>query len=99
MALARSENTSQRFYSMSAQIGAERKAYYDLLEKTQRSDLEITPWLTWFLDCLNRAFDGTQSILANVLKKARFWEKHARRLSMSASWTCSIACWKASKAA
>jgi Fic family protein len=78
MALARSENTSQRFYSMSAQIRVERKAYYELLEKTQKDDLEITPWLTWFLDCLDRAFDGAESILGNVLKKARFWEKHAK---------------------
>jgi Fic family protein len=78
MALARSENTSQRFYSMSAQIRAERNAYYDLLEKTQKGDLDITPWLTWFLSCLDRAFDGTENILGGVLRKASFWEKHDR---------------------
>lgn len=78
MALARSENTPQRFYSMSSQIRAERDAYYDLLEKTQKGDLEITPWLIWFLDCLDRAFDGAENILADVLRKARFWEKHAK---------------------
>ncbi len=77
MALARSENSSQRFYSMSAQIRAERKAYYDILEKTQKGDLDITAWLEWFLDCLDRAFDGAETILAGVLKKARFWELHA----------------------
>ena len=77
MALARSENTSQRFYSMSAQIRQERNAYYELLEATQRGDLEITPWLEWFLGCLDRAFDGSESIFANILKKARFWERHA----------------------
>jgi Fic family protein len=76
MALARSEDTSQRFYSMSTQIRQERKAYYDLLEATQKGDLEITSWLTWFLGCLDRAFDGAENILANVLKKARFWERH-----------------------
>jgi Fic family protein len=78
MTLARSESTSQRFYSMSAQIRAERSSYYDMLEKTQKADLEITPWLTWFLGCLDRAFDGAENTLANVLKKARFWEKHAK---------------------
>lgn len=77
MALARSENSSQRFYSMSAQIRAERKTYYDILEKTQKGDLDITAWLEWFLDCLDRAFDGAETILAGVLKKARFWELHA----------------------
>ncbi|HZT26534.1 MAG TPA: Fic family protein [Pseudolabrys sp.] len=77
MALARSEQTSQRFYSMSAQIRQERNAYYDMLENTQKGDLEITPWLDWFLGCLDRAFDGAESILANVFKKAQFWEKHA----------------------
>jgi Fic family protein len=77
MALARSENSGQRFYSMSAQIKREQQTYYDILEATQKADLDITPWLEWFLDCLSRAFDGAETILASVLKKARFWEKHA----------------------
>jgi Fic family protein len=77
MALARSEKSAQRFYSMSAQIRQERSAYYDILEATQKNDLDITPWLEWFLGCLDRAFDGAETILGAVLKKARFWEKHA----------------------
>ena len=77
MALARSEHTAQRFYSMSAQIRAERKAYYDILEKTQKDGLDITPWLTWFLACLRRAIGGAETILANVLAKADFWKAHA----------------------
>lgn len=76
LALARSENNAQRFYSMSAQIRLERKAYYDMLERTQKGDLDITPWLMWFLDCLERAFEGAESIVGNVLRKARFWELH-----------------------
>ncbi len=76
MALARSEGSAQRFYSMSAQIRHERNAYYDRLEATQKGDLDITPWLDWFLSCLGRAFEGAEAILANVLFKARFWEKH-----------------------
>jgi Fic family protein len=75
--LARSENTAQRFYSMSAQIRKERNAYYDILESTQKADLDITRWLEWFLDCLDRAFNGTETTLAAVLNKARFWEAHA----------------------
>jgi Fic family protein len=77
LTLARSENSAQRFYSMSAQIRQEPNAYYDILEKTQKRDLDITPWLEWFLDCLDRAFDGAETISANVLDKARFWEAHA----------------------
>jgi Fic family protein len=77
MALARSEKSAQRFYSMSAQIRLERKAYYDMLEQTQKGSLDVTPWLIWFLDCLDRAFDGAEDTLASVLKKARFWETHA----------------------
>jgi Fic family protein len=75
--LARSENSAQRFYSMSAQIRRDRDAYYEILEMTQKGDLDITLWLGWFLDCLDHAFDGAETILAAVLKKARFWEKHA----------------------
>jgi Fic family protein len=77
LALARSEDSSQRFYSMSAQIRLERKAYYDSLEATQKGDLDITRWLNWFLGCLDRAFDGAENVLTGVLRKARFWEKHA----------------------
>ncbi len=76
--LARSENSAQRFYSMSAQIRHERNDYYDILERTQKGTLDITPWLEWFLGCLGRAFDGTETTLAAVLRKARFWERAAR---------------------
>lgn len=77
LALARSETSGQRFYSMSAQIRKERNAYYEILEQTQKGDLDITPWLAWFLDCLDRAFDAADAILATVLAKARFWDLHA----------------------
>jgi Fic family protein len=73
MALARSEQTAQRFYSMSAQIRQERKAYYDILEATQKRNMDITPWLRWFVECLDRAFDRAEDVLANVFRKARFW--------------------------
>lgn len=75
--LARSEGSAQRFYSMSAQIRIERKAYYDILESTQKGGLDITPWLVWFLGCLDRAFDHAEETLSKVLAKAQFWEKHA----------------------
>ena len=77
MMLARSDGAPQRFYSMSAQIRKERKAYYAILETTQKGDLDITAWLEWFLDCLGRSFEGAESILAAVLRKARFWEQRA----------------------
>jgi Fic family protein len=76
MALARSEGSSQRFYSMSAQIRIERKAYYDTLEATQKCGMDVTPWLTWFLACLGRAFEGAEATLTSVMSKARFWEQH-----------------------
>jgi len=76
LVLARSEGSPQRYYSMSAQIRRERKAYYDILEQTQKSTLDVTPWLDWFLACLGRAIDGSQTTLALVLAKARFWQEH-----------------------
>jgi Fic family protein len=77
MLLARSERSAQRFYSISAQIKAEQGKYYDKLEETQKGDLDITDYLDWFVGCLDRAFDGAETILANVLRKAKFWELHA----------------------
>ena len=75
MGLARSENSPQRFYSMSSQIRQERGAYYDMLEQTQKGTMSVTPWMEWFLGCLGRAIDGAQSALGAVLAKARFWER------------------------
>jgi Fic family protein len=74
MVLARSEHSAQRFYSMSAQIRHERNDYYEILERTQKGTLDVTPWMEWFLGCLGRTIDGAQTTLASVLKKARFWQ-------------------------
>jgi Fic family protein len=76
-ALARSEGSSQRFYSMSSQIRAERSAYYDMLEHTQKSSLDITDWIEWFLACLDRAITATETTLGAVFRKATFWDKHS----------------------
>ena len=82
MQLARADGSRERFYSMSNQIRQERNAYYDILEKTQKSihatkdGIDITSWLAWFLSCLGRALDATENTLSGVFKKARFWESH-----------------------
>lgn len=78
MALAQSENSRQRFYSMSTQIRHERKQYYTTLARTQKSDLNITRWQEWFLGCLVRAVEGAQETLGSVLQKSRFWERFAQ---------------------
>ncbi len=72
--LARSEKSTQRFYSMSTQIRAERNKYYEILERTQKGSMEISEWLQWYLGCLGRAIEGAQNIHASVLRKARFWD-------------------------
>ena len=77
MALARSEQLAQRFYSLSAQIQKERGDYYAVLERTQKAGLNITEWLQWFLACLERAVAGAEGTLSTVIAKARFWERFA----------------------
>ncbi len=76
MLLAQSDKSIQRFYSLSAQIRIERKQYYELLEKTQRGNLDITDWIVWFLNCLINALKAADSIFTKVLFKAAFWQKH-----------------------
>lgn len=76
MTLARSEQSPQRFYSMSAQMRQERDAYYGGLEQTQKGTLDITERLDWFLGCLDRSFDEAERTLAAVFRKARFWGSH-----------------------
>lgn len=75
MALAQSENSPQRFYSMSSQIQQERNVYYDILERTQKGTMDVTLWMEWFVGCLGCAVDGAQTALGGVLAKARFWEQ------------------------
>ena len=77
MALARSEGSSQRFYSMSSQIRAERNAYYDILERTQRGTTDVSEWMGWFLGCLGRSIESSAAALGGALAKARFWERAA----------------------
>ena len=77
MQLARADGNAQRFYSMSAQIQAERSAYYDILEKTQKDSLDVTEWLVWFLSCFERALSSTDETLAVVMQTARLWENPA----------------------
>ena len=80
MILARADKSNQRFYSMSAQIRKERKGYYEILEKTQKGNLDITEWINWFLNCLINALKSTDSILRQVLFKADFWNKHSKTI-------------------
>ncbi len=75
--LARSDQSRQRFYSMSSQIRKERTTYYEILEATQKGTLDITDWLEWFLTCLDRALSTSQEVLEGVMKKAKFWETHS----------------------
>ncbi len=78
MALARSEKTRQRFYSMSSQIQQDRKDYYYTLEWTQKGDMDISRWQEWFLTCLLRAIEGSEEVLNAVMVKARFWDRFAK---------------------
>ena len=78
MALAQDENLHVRFYSLSSQIMEERNAYYDVLERCQKGGRDITAWLTWFLECLGRAMDKSETIIAKILAKAEFWQRHSQ---------------------
>ena len=77
MILARSDNSVKRFYSMSAQIRVERNQYYEVLERTQKGDSNITEWILWFLECLQAALNSTYDVLQKVLQKAEFWKIHS----------------------
>jgi Fic family protein len=75
MALARAEGSTARFYSMSTPIEADKKAYYLILEKTQKGGMDITDWQQWFLGCMDRALKGAETSLAGVLRKSATWER------------------------
>ena len=78
MLLARDENNPRRFYSLSSQIMAERSEYYEILKTTQTGTGDITEWLRWFLECMNRAILNSNTLLRKILIKSRFWQKFAQ---------------------
>jgi Fic family protein len=78
MALAQDENLPTRYYSLSAQIMARRKAYYQILERTNTADGDITEWILWFLKCMSKAILSSEQLLSNVMRKARFWQRFAQ---------------------
>lgn len=77
MALARAEQSSRRYYSMSKQICAERNDYYTMLERSQKGGCDVTAWQEWFVSCLHRAIESADATVHTVLKKARFWQRFA----------------------
>src|SRR5215469_13850752 len=84
MSLARMEDSAQRFYSMSSQIQRERMGYYEILESTQKREMDVSEWLVWFLDCLARAIDKAAELTSSVLAKEAFW-RHLKQRSVDVS--------------
>ena len=78
MALSKAEGSSMRYFSMSRQINKDKKSYYGILEKTQNSGCDITPWLTWYMDCMTKAIAASDQMLSKVLDKASFWQRHSQ---------------------
>lgn len=76
MALAQDDGQRIRYYSLSAQIMADRNSYYGILEKTSTGSGNVTDWLLWFLDCFKRAVEHSETVLADVAAKVRFWQQH-----------------------
>lgn len=76
MLLARSDEQTNRFYSMSTQILKERNSYYEILEKTQKGAMDITNWLEWFLNCLLHSIENSEKLLEKIIFKHSFWIKH-----------------------
>ncbi len=74
--LAQSDNSKQRFYSMSAEILARRDDYYQVLEMTQKGDMDITQWLVWFVETLEQALLSAEKTTDKVVVRARFWQNH-----------------------
>ncbi|MDR9861965.1 MULTISPECIES: Fic family protein [Pseudomonas] len=76
LALAQGEARAIRFYAMSASILDDRGGYYRVLESSQKATLDITQWLTWFLQTLLRSLQQAIARIEGVLGKSRFWQAH-----------------------
>lgn len=83
LALAQAEQQAIRFYAMSASILEDRRGYYEVLENSQKDGLDITPWLTWFLQTLLRSLEQALARIDRVLGKARYWQQHRQQVISS----------------
>jgi Fic family protein len=77
LALARHDPEIAQSVSLSRQIRSERKSYYDALERAQRGTLDITPWVSWFVNCYGRALDHTLVVGREIIQARSFWTEHA----------------------
>lgn len=77
MALSQAEDSNMRFFSISHQISKDKKQYYDILEKIQKGNCNVTEWILWYLDCLVRSVEQSDELLSRVMNKAIFWQHHA----------------------
>ena len=77
MLLARGENSEFRFYNVSSQINKDKNHYYDILERMQHGDGDITEWLVWYMQKLVEALNEADSIVTTILNKSFFWQKAA----------------------
>lgn len=78
MALAQADGSPLRFFSMSRQINRDKKAYYDVLERTSKGTCDITNWIDWYLSCMLRAIKGAEEMLSSILDKALFWQNYSQ---------------------
>lgn len=77
MALSQADDSQMRYFSVSSQINKEKKRYYDILERTQHGDGDITEWMEWYLGCIGRSIDSTENMLSQIVRKSFFWKTHA----------------------
>lgn len=75
MLLARADKSEFRFYNISSQINKDKKRYYDILEKAQHGDGDITEWICWYANTLSLALDEAENIVSTILNKSFFWQK------------------------
>lgn len=75
MLLARADKSEFRFYNISSQINKDKKSYYDILEKAQHGDGDITEWICWYANTLSLALDEAENIVSTILNKSFFWQK------------------------
>ena len=80
MALSQVDDSQLRYFSMSKQISKEKKKYYQILEKSQKGDCDITLWVMWYLECMSRAIDDSKTLLSSILNKAVFWQINAQTI-------------------
>lgn len=79
LVLARDSGEASRLLRTSQRLLDRRNEYYDQLERAQHGGLDVTDWVSWFVQQVQVSCEEASKTIDDALAKARFWMDHSNK--------------------